>query len=119
VTGTLAGLGQEGGTIELLAEGSAIVTCTNPGQGGEPAGNEPPGQQPLPISVGSGEEPIQGVSKSGNFTFNLTTNPPTQEQIEGACKENFTATLVDVEFTSYTIVVNRGGETTTLGPFTP
>lgn len=111
VTGTLVGLGQQGGTIELRAEGTALITCTNPS-----GKNDPPGQQPAPVSVSSGEVPIQGVTKSGNFTFNLTTFEPSTE---GVCKDNFTATLDDVQFSSYTIIVKQGGQTTTLGPFTP
>ena len=110
VTGTLAGLGQQGGTIELVAEGLVIVTCTNPS-----GKNEPPGQQPEPVQLTSGEQPIQGVSKSGNFTFNLTTLEPTAPA--GACKENFTATVTDVQFTEYVIIVTQNGQTTTLGPF--
>jgi hypothetical protein len=112
VTGTLVGLGQEGGTIELVAQGLVIVTCTNPS-----GKNNPPGQQPEPTTLSSGVQPITGVTKSGNFTFNLTTLEPTAPA--GACKENFTATVTDVQFTSYTIVVKQGGQTTTLGPFTP
>jgi hypothetical protein len=114
VTGTLAGLGQQGGTIELVAQGSVIVSCTNPsGQ------NEPPGQQPAPTQLSSGVQPIQGVTKSGNFTFDLTTLEP--ETPVGACKttKGWTTNVEDVELTSYTIIVKQGGQTTTLGPFTP
>jgi hypothetical protein len=112
VTGTLVGLGQEGGTIELVAQGLVIVSCTNPS-----GKNEPPGQQPAPITLSSGVQNIEGVTKSGNYTFNLTTLEPTAPA--GACKENFTATVTDVQFTSYQIIVTQGGQTTTLGPFTP
>ncbi len=111
VTGTLAGLGQQGGTIELRAEGTALITCTNPS-----GKNDPPGQQPAPVIVSSGEVPIEeGVTKSGNFTFNLTTVEPSTK---GVCKDNFTATLDDVQFSSFTIIVKQGGQETTLGPFT-
>ena len=113
VTGTLAGLGQAGGTIEVVAEGVAIVTCTNPG------GNEPPGQQPLPLTLSSGEIPFtaEQISKSGNFTFNVQTLEPSQEDIEAACKPHFDATLADVQFESFVIIVRQDGEETVLGPF--
>ena len=110
VTGTLVGLGQQGGTIELIAQGSVIVSCTNPS-----GKNQPPGQQPAPTTLGSGQVPIEGVTKSGNYTFNLTTLAPATPT--GACHEKWTTTVEDVVFTSYTIVVTQGGQTTVLGPF--
>jgi hypothetical protein len=113
VTGTLAGLGQQGGTIELVAQGNVIVSCTNPS-----GANQPPGQQPAPTTLSSGVQPIGPVTKSGNFTFSLTTLEPATPV--GACKSSpWTTNVEDVQFTSYSIVVKQGGQTTTLGPFTP
>src|SRR5918993_593899 len=67
VTGTLVGLGNAAGqTVELRAVGQPIVTCTNPS-----GNNEPPGQQPAPGEVTSGEVPIDPdqITRSGQFTF--------------------------------------------------
>ena len=114
VTGTLVGLGQEGGTIELQAEGIAIIECTNPG------GNEPPGQQPAPVELTSGVIPFdaEDVTRSGQFTFDLTTLEPSEEFVESQCaRPHFEATLLDVQFDEFTIVLTQAGQTTTLGPF--
>src|SRR5215218_3146250 len=96
VTGTLVGLGNASGqTIEVTAVGQPIVTCTNPS-----GNNEPPGQQPAPGEVTSGPVPINPdmITRSGQYTFSVTTLEPTVPQV---CKtsKGWSQTLVDVEFT--------------------
>jgi len=103
VTGTLVGLGNSSGqTIEVIATGQPIVTCTNPS-----GNNEPPGQQPPAGTFTSGPLPIapEDITRSGQYTFNITTLEPVVPQV---CKTTpgWTQTLVDVEFTSYEVIVN-------------
>jgi hypothetical protein len=119
-TGTLFGLGNEGGTIQLVAQGAIQVACVNPsGQ------QEPPGQQPAPTTLTSPVVQInpEDVTRSGQFQFDLDTTAPTLAQVPaGTCKTTpgWTTRITDVVFTSYSIVVvdAQSGETTTLGPFT-
>jgi hypothetical protein len=103
VTGTLVGLGNASGqTIEVVAVGQPIVSCTNPS-----GSNQPPGQQPAPGEVTSGEVPIDPdqITRSGQFTFEVTTLEPDVPQV---CKSSpgWTQNLEDVEFTTYEVIVN-------------
>jgi hypothetical protein len=111
VTGTLVGLGNAAGqTIEVVAVGQPVVTCTNPS-----GANQPPGQQPAPGEVTSGEVPIDPdeISRSGQYTFTVTTLEPEVPQV---CKTSpgWTQTTTDVIFTEYEVIVND----ISLGTFT-
>jgi hypothetical protein len=113
VSGTLAGLGKQGGTITVTAEGSSLFTCDNPSD------NEPPGQQ-AGATTFTGSEPINpdSVDKSGNYHFGpIVTTPPTSP-----CRHTtngWTSTLTGFTVSSYTITVSQGGNTYVLGPFSP
>jgi hypothetical protein len=103
VTGTLVGLGNASGqTVEVTAVGQPIVTCTNPS-----GSNQPPGQQPAPGEVTSGPVPIDPdmITRSGQYTFSVTTLEPDVPQV---CKSSpgWTQTTTDVIFTEYTVIVN-------------
>jgi hypothetical protein len=102
-TGTIAGLGNEDVTVEVLATGTGTVTCTNP------AGNVAPGQDQEINTSGT----VTGLEvKNGRVTFSVTTEPPEQptDATDAGCpNDKWTATITDVEFTSATINVFQGG----------
>ena len=111
VTGTLVGLGQEGGTVEVEAVGVATTACENPGS----KSKQPPGLVRENVLVG-GEQTFtaEDVTRSGQFTFNVVTEEPPV----GTCPGKQTPVLVDVEFTSFELFVTTfSGERVSLGTF--
>jgi hypothetical protein len=103
-TGALAGLGNEDILISLAAQANVTATCTNPS-----GANQPPGQNPAPITV-TGAQPIPASEiKNGNVDFSVTTAEPSTP-IPGApdCPNpNWTEDIVDLAFTSATITVQQ------------
>jgi hypothetical protein len=102
-TGTIAGLGNQDVTVEVLATGTGTVTCTNP------AGKVAPGQTQEINTSGSqtGIEP-----KNGKATFSVTTLPPPQptDATDAGCpNDKWRARITDVDFTSATINVFQDG----------
>jgi hypothetical protein len=89
----VAGLGGTVFEITVEAAGIASVECTNPG------GNVAPGQDTeLTVAGSSGEIP---TPRSGNFTFrDLTTEAPTVPNVPTCPNPQWSAAVVDVEFTS-------------------
>jgi hypothetical protein len=89
----VAGLGGTTFEITVEADGIASVECTNPG------GNVAPGQDTAVTAAGSsGEIP---TPRNGSFTFrDLTTVAPTVPNVPTCPNPQWTATVVDVEFTS-------------------
>jgi hypothetical protein len=77
--GALTGLGNGDVCITLTALAQPTATCTNPGNGG----NQPPGQNPAPVSVSGSEGIPAGDIKNGNVSFMVETEPP-QTPIDGA-----------------------------------
>ena len=103
-SGALAGLGQQDVRVTLTATGNPTATCTNPS-----GKNQPPGQNPAPVTVAGSQTISQTEIKNGNTTFNVTTAQPTSP-IPGApdCpNRQWTETLTDVAFTSATITVQQ------------
>ncbi len=100
---SLAGLSGANLVIALNATANATATCTNPGG----SANQPPGQNPAPVSV-SGVLPVSGDQiKNGNLSFTLMTGGP-QTPIPGApgCpNSSWTEDITDLAFTSATITV--------------
>jgi hypothetical protein len=95
-TGKVAGLGGTTFTIQVSAQGTASVTCTNPG------GNVAPGQNFTTTTTGSsGPFP---TPRNGQARFTVTSNAPSAPA--GSCPNSmWTATVTDVEFTNATITL--------------
>jgi hypothetical protein len=90
-TGKVAGLGGTTFTITVSAEGTALVTCTNP------AGNVAPGQA-FDTAVTGTSGPF-ATPRNGQARFTVTSNAPTAPP--GSCPNPmWTATVTDVIFTS-------------------
>jgi hypothetical protein len=98
-TGTIAGLGNQNVTVQVLASGTGEVTCRNP------SGRRAPGQD-QEITTSGSRTNLQ--TKNGKVTFSVTTLPPAQptDATDAGCpNDKWTATITDVEFTSATINV--------------
>jgi hypothetical protein len=94
-SGTIAGLGNAGGTadVELLADATATTVCHNP------KGNIAPGQTKTLSVSASGTFPID---QNGRVNFSLETDEPTP----GACPSGkWTGEVTDVTFSNIRIVV--------------
>ncbi|MDQ3991731.1 MAG: hypothetical protein M3245_05420 [Actinomycetota bacterium] len=110
-SGALAGLGNQDVLITLEAIGNPTATCTNPS-----GKNQPPGQNPAPVTV-TGSEAIPAAEvKNGNVTFFVTTEPP-ESPIPGApdCpNRRWTETITDMAFTSAVLTVEQPAGTVVL-----
>jgi hypothetical protein len=95
-SGKVAGLGGTTFTLLVSAEGTASVTCTNPG------GNVAPGQSFTTTTAGqSGPFP---TPRNGQARFTVETVTPTAPP--GSCPNPmWTATVTDVAFTEATVTL--------------
>lgn len=103
VTGDLAGLGNGDILVSLEAEADVVAVCQNQG------GNQAPGQNPAPITVGGSQSIPAEEIKNGNVSFDVTTLAPLTP-IPGApdCPNpNWDEIIVDLIFTSATITVEQ------------
>ena len=101
VTGNVSGLGNENLTVRLDATGSGSVVCRNP------AGNQAPGQDTA-VNASGTESDIE--VKNGRTSFNVTTAEPPAPNPAVVCpNRRWTATIVDVHFTSATLTFIQGG----------
>jgi len=102
-TGTFTGLGgyKEGVTVNLVASGIPVVTCTN--QGNNPA----PGRNPSRITAGGVQDiPFALISKSGTAPLNISAEPGSISATQGGCpNKNWSAHIDFVFWTDATITV--------------
>jgi len=105
VTGSIAGLGNADIDVEVVALGTATVTCSNP------AGNVAPGQDTSVTATGT----QTGIEvKNGRAFFDVTTVTPTVPNYPTCPNPKWTATVTDVDFDSYTINVYQPSGSDTL-----
>ena len=111
--GALSGLGNGDVLVRIEATANPTAVCINPGTGE----HQPPGQNPAEAAVsGSQFIPEDQLKKNGNVGFNVTTDPP-ETPVPGApdCPNpNWTEEIVDMAFTSATIIVEQPLDTIVL-----
>jgi hypothetical protein len=110
-SGALAGLGNDDIVVNLAATADVTSTCTNPA-----GANQPPGQNPAPITVSGSQAIPASEIKNGTVSFSVTTNLPTTP-IAGApdCPNpQWTEDITDLAFTTATITVQQPAPTVVL-----
>lgn len=105
-SGALAGLGNGDVLVTLSATGDPTATCANPS-----GANQPPGQNPAPVTLTGTQSIPSSEIKNGNVSFGLATVGPVSP-IPGApdCPNpQWTEQIVDIRFTSVTLTVEQAG----------
>ena len=97
VTGTIAGLGTGAVDIVVTATGSATIECTNPG------GNVAPGQT-KEVTVSGAQTNV--TPDQGRVDFSVVTSAP-EAPADSCPNDQWTPSVVDVDFTSATITVTQ------------
>jgi hypothetical protein len=102
-SGKVAGLGGTTFEITIEANGIASVECTNPG------GNVAPGQDTA-VTVEGSTDPLP-TPRNGQFRFTVTTDAPDPLPPTPTCPNpQWTATIVDVAFTTATLSLYEDGQ---------
>lgn len=102
-TGKVAGLGGTTFEITIEADGIASVECINPG------GNRAPGQD-TEVSVEGSTDPLS-TPRNGQYRFTVTTDDPEPLPPTPTCPNpQWTATIVDVAFTTATLSLYEDGQ---------
>ena len=105
--GMLVGLGSTDSMVVIEATGIPVVACTNQG------GNQAPGQNPPNVTT-SGEQQIgiTQITKNGSAQIDVTTELPTVQlpgSQMGCPNDNWTASIVGIQFTHATVSVFQAG----------
>lgn len=102
--GNLAGLGNGDVVVSLSAQGNATATCTNPA-----GANQPPGQNPAPVTLTGVQIIPETEIKNGNTPFNVRTTAPVTPipGAPGCPNPHWTEDITDVSFTSATVTVEQ------------
>jgi hypothetical protein len=103
---SLAGLGNKDITVTVAVTGTAHVIFYNPG------GNQPPGQNKVPISAVATQTIPSTQIKNGNVSVCLETpdlEAPTPVDA-GAPNNNWVVEITDVEFATATVTVVQKGK---------
>jgi len=106
--GGVSGLGYGDISVDLSVVGQPLATCTNPG-----GGTQPPGQNPAEVNLTGTQAIPASAIKNGNASFSLLTNAP-PEIVAGApgCpSSNWSERITDVTFKSATIDIKQNGAT--------
>lgn len=111
VAGALAGLGNGDVVVALSAAGNVVATCTNPA-----GANQPPGQNPAPITLTGTQVIPEDEIKNGTVTFSVRTTaaPETIAGAPGCPNPQWTERIEDVAFTSATLTVEQPAATVVL-----
>ena len=108
--GFLTGIGNiEELTVIVEAIGDPVVMCVNKG------GTAAPGQNPPKVTT-SGQQQIgvTQITKNGSASIDVTTGHPVASlpaSQMGCPNDNWTASIVDIKFTSATVTVIEDGQT--------
>jgi len=99
-TGLITGLGSDDADVSLTTFGTASVDCTNPGgQLVEAQADTSP----------STETQTNLQPENGRLAFSITADAPTTLAENPCPNGNWTATITDVEITSYQLTVTQNG----------
>jgi hypothetical protein len=112
--GELSGLGNGDVLVTLAATGNPTAVCQNPSNDGI---QEPPGQNPAPVTLTGTQAIPEDQVKNGNTPFGPIETDPPVSPIPGApdCPNpNWTEIITDVAFTSAIITVEQPAGTTVL-----
>jgi hypothetical protein len=102
--GDLAGLGNENIVVRLEANANATAVCTNPS-----GANQPPGQNPAPVTVTGAQAIPASEIKNGTVGFRVTTDSPLSPipGAPGCPNPNWTETITDMTFTCADVIVEQ------------
>jgi hypothetical protein len=111
-SGALAGLGNGDVLVTLAATADVTATCANPGAGA----NEPPGQNPAPITVTGSQAIPEDEIKNGTTPFSVITTAPVTPIVGAPDCPNpqWTEAITDLAFTSATVTVEQPAGTLVL-----
>jgi hypothetical protein len=102
-SGKVAGLGGTTFEITIEADGIASVECSNP------AGHRAPGQDTA-VTVEGSTDPLP-TPRNGQYRFTVTTDDPDPLPPTPTCPNpQWTATIVDVAFTTATLSLYEDGQ---------
>jgi len=110
IAGSVMDLSPQDTKIEIVANGIANVTCTNPG-GSEPAGQNKPG--PVKVTVKGEQTVLISELVNGVAAFSFTTREPvwTSAKEAGCPNDQWTAETQDVTFKNALLRVSQNGHT--------